>query len=113
MESVKKKTSGGKILFTVLGILGLVFLYLPIFVVAVYSLNPESVNSFPMKGISFNWFSVMAHDHMLMTSLWHSVLVAIISTMCAIILGVPLAYVMYRKKFPGKAFMEKIVGREF
>ena len=109
MESVKKKTSGGKILFTVLGILGLVFLYLPIFVVAVYSLNPESVNSFPMKGISFKWFSVMAHDHMLMTSLWHSVLVAVISTMCAIILGVPLAYVMYRKNFPGKAFMEKIV----
>ena len=109
MEYVKNKPTSGKIIFTILGILGLVFLYLPIIVVSVYSLNPDSVNSFPMRGVSFKWFGVMAKDHMLMTSLWHSVLVAVLSTICATILGVPLAYVMYKKKFPGKAFLEKIV----
>ena len=109
MESVRKRLSTGKIFFTVLGLLSLSFLYLPIIVVAVYSLNPDSVNSFPLKGISFKWFSVMIHDKMLMTSLWHSVVVAIIATICAIILGVPLAFVMYKKNFPGKALFEKVV----
>lgn len=103
------KASKGKIIFTVLGTLSLLFLYLPIIVVAIYAFNPDSVNSFPMHGFSFKWFSVMIHDKMLMTSLGHSVLVAVLATICAIILGVPLAYVMYRKNFPGKAFLEKVV----
>lgn len=109
MESVRQKPTKGKVLFTLLGVLSLVFLYLPIVVVAIYSLNPDSVNSFPMKGISFKWFGVMVRDRMLMTSLWHSVVVAILATCCAILLGVPLAFVMYRKNFPGKAFVEKVV----
>lgn len=109
MEFAKKRPTSGKILFTILGCLGLIFLYLPIVVVAIYSLNPDSVNSFPMKGISFRWFGIMAKDHMLMTSLWHSLVVAILATFFAILLGVPLAYVMYRKNFPGKTFLEKVV----
>lgn len=109
MEFAKKRLTSGKILFTILGCLSLIFLYLPIVVVAIYSLNPDSVNSFPMKGISFRWFGIMAKDHMLMTSLWHSLVVAILATFFAILLGVPLAYVMYRKNFPGKTFLEKVV----
>ena len=45
MESVRQKPTKGKVLFTLLGVLSLVFLYLPIVVVAIYSLNPDSVNS--------------------------------------------------------------------
>ncbi len=105
----KKNVSKGRVFFTFFGLLSLLFLYLPIIVVVIYSLNSDSVNSFPMKGLSFKWFSVMIHDNMLMSSLWHSLLVALISTACAVILGVPLAFVMYKKDFPGKAFIEKVV----
>jgi spermidine/putrescine transport system permease protein len=106
---MKEHTSLSAHVIAVIAILVLVFLYLPIVVVAVYSLNPDSVNSFPMKGISLKWFVVMFQDKALMISLGHSLMVAVIATGCAILLGVPLAYAMYRFTFPGKALLEKIV----
>lgn len=106
---MKSGKSVGNKMIAVAAILVLLFLYLPIIVVAVYSLNPDSVNSFPMKGVSFKWFGIMFRDRELMTALGHSVAVAVIATCCAIILGVPLAWVMYRFPFPGKSFLEKVV----
>lgn len=90
-------------------ILGLLFLYLPIVVVVLYSFNPDTVNSFPMSGFSFKWYSAMIQNNELITSLLHSVIVAIISTLDAILLGVPAAYVMFKCNFPGKHFFERIV----
>ncbi|MEH7480838.1 ABC transporter permease [Neobacillus drentensis] len=87
----------------------LVFLYLPLIVVTIYSFNPDSVNSFPMRGFSLKWYHVMAENEVLIESLKNSVVVALMSTLFAICLGVPGAFLVDRFNFPGKKLFERIV----
>ncbi len=96
-------------LLWLVSVLVLAFIYLPLFVVVLYSFNADSVNSFPITGFSFKWYRVMAENKALLESLEHSVIVAAISTCVAILLGVPGAFAMDRFHFPGKKIFERIV----
>lgn len=87
----------------------LAFIYLPLFVVVLYSFNADSVNSFPITQFSLKWYTVMAENKALIESLKNSVLVALISTTVAIMLGVPAAFALDRFDFPGKKIFERIV----
>ncbi len=58
-------------------VLVFVFIYLPLLVVVVYSFNPESVNSFPMTGVSLRWYRVMVENASLMKALRVSVAIAL------------------------------------
>lgn len=87
----------------------LAFIYFPLFVVVLYSFNADSINSFPMSGFSLKWYQVMLENEALIESLQHSVTVALISTVIAILLGVPGAFAMDRFHFVGKKVFERIV----
>lgn len=104
-----KKKQLSHVLITILGILILVFLYLPIVIVVAYAFNADTVNCFPMQGVSLKWFKVMAENDDLILALEHSLSIAVVSTLVACILGVPGAYAMYRYNFPGKNLLNKIV----
>lgn len=106
---MSKKFSTSTIFVSILAILSLLFLYLPIIVVVLYSFNTESVSSFPMSGLTLHWYGVMAQNTDLIQSLINSVIVAVIGTCVAILIGVPAAYGMYKYNFPGKAVLEKMV----
>lgn len=87
----------------------LAFIYLPLFVVVLYSFNADSVNSFPITSFSLKWYYVMAENKQLIESLEHSVTVALISTFIAVLLGVPGAFALDRFQFWGKKIFERIV----
>ncbi|MGO0062883.1 ABC transporter permease [Brevibacillus fluminis] len=87
----------------------LAFLYFPLLVVVVYSFNADSINSFPMTGVSLKWYQEMAQNKALIEALGHSVTVALISTTAAVLLGVPGAFAMDRFNFVGKKVFERIV----
>lgn len=85
------------------------YIYLPLLVVIVYSFNPDTVNSFPMRGVSLRWYRVMADDADLMRSLKISVAIALGGTVIGVLLGVPGAMALARHDFPGKKILERIV----
>lgn len=85
------------------------YIYLPLLVVIAYSFNPESVNSFPMRGVSLRWYREMAADAELMRSLKISVAIALGGTAIGVLLGVPGALALARYEFPGKRLLERIV----
>jgi spermidine/putrescine transport system permease protein len=87
----------------------LLFLYLPVIVVVLWSFNTEAISSFPMKGFTLRWYGEMFKNNQLVQALVNSVRVALVSTFLAIIIGVPGAYGMYLYKFPGKRILERIV----
>jgi spermidine/putrescine transport system permease protein len=93
----------------VLAIAVLVFVYLPLLVVIVYSFNPDAVNSFPMRGVSLRWYRVMLADERLMSALGVSVAIALGGTAIGVLLGVPGALAMSRHDFPGKRALERVV----
>lgn len=90
-------------------ILVFVFIYLPLLVVVVYSFNPESVNSFPMRGFSLRWYRVMLENASLMKALRVSVGIALGGTVVGVLLGVPGALALARHEFPGKKALERVV----
>lgn len=108
-NSMSKKHSKGSFIIVLLAIATLVFLYLPVIVVVLYSFNTESISSFPMKGFTFHWYGVMMQNSALIQALVNSLMVAVIGTLIAILIGVPGAYGMYKYKFKGKGALEKMV----
>jgi spermidine/putrescine transport system permease protein len=94
---------------TILAVAALLFLYLPVAVVVIYSFNTDSINSFPMAGFTFHWFSVMFSNKDLIQALINSFQVAVAGTVIAVLIGVPGAFAMYKYNFPGKRILERMV----
>lgn len=87
----------------------LAFIYLPMFVVVIYSFNPEAVNVFPMRGVSLRWYRIMAENETLISALKISLGIAVGGTIVGLLLGIPGAIALARYEFPGKRILERIV----
>lgn len=87
----------------------LAFIYLPMFVVVLYSFNPEAVNVFPMPGFSLRWYRIMAENETLISALKISLAIAVGGTLIGLLLGVPGALALARHEFPGKRILERVV----
>lgn len=70
------------------------FFYLPILILAVFSLNSAPLMAFPLTGFSFAWYRTLADNSVLLTGLLTSFLiaqpVAILSTSLGILAGLGL-----------------------
>lgn len=85
------------------------FMYFPMLIVVVYSFNPETVNSFPMKGVSLKWYEILLQDEALLTSLRISLGIALVSTVLALVIGITGALAIHKYQFKLKKFLERVV----
>lgn len=84
------------------------FLYLPIFILIVYSFN-NSKYSLNWKGFTLKWYEKLFENESLIEAALNSITVATLSSFVATILGVIGAVALYRYKFVGKKFLNSIV----
>jgi putative spermidine/putrescine transport system permease protein len=81
----------------------LLFLHVPIWVIFLYTLTPdETTYTFPLPGITFQWFGVAWNRPDLWRALTLSLQVASIATVAALILGTLAAAAVYRSNFFGR-----------
>src|SRR3569623_794155 len=73
----------------------LLFLYLPIAILIVYSFNLSKTN-IRWEGFTTSWYAKMFHDTPLVASLNESLLIACIVTVISVILGALGAWLLYR-----------------
>jgi spermidine/putrescine transport system permease protein len=66
------------------------FLYLPIAVLIIYSFNAAKL-AMAWQGFSLQWYAALARDHALMVACRNSILIAVVSTGVATLLGVSVA----------------------
>jgi putative spermidine/putrescine transport system permease protein len=78
------------------------FLMLPIVLIAVYAFNPSNVQSWPLKGLSTKWFSSTFSDGSMRSALWLSIRAGLITTTIAIVLGSMAAFAVHRFRFFGR-----------
>ncbi len=79
-----------------------IFIYIPIFVVALLSFTPQEVPTFPLTGISFTWYAELIppdHDERLINSLLRSLQIGILSAIGAGIVGTVAALGLVRYEF--------------
>jgi putative spermidine/putrescine transport system permease protein len=79
-----------------------VFLWLPLVVMAVYAFNSSNVQSWPIPGFTTRWFSAAWHDEEVRDALWLSVQAGLTATGIALVLGSLAAFALSRFRFFGQ-----------
>lgn len=77
------------------------FLVVPLVVVIGVSVTETEFLKFPPEGFTLKWYTALLGDRSYLDSFWLSAELAIASTAAALLLGVPAALVIARKRFPG------------
>lgn len=100
-----------KLVNSVLGawtVLVLIFFYLPIAILVGFSFNTSRLNII-WEGFTLQWYSAIWHDAVLVASLNNSLIIAVISTVLAVVLGTGGAWLLYRYQFPAVRFVMTMV----
>ncbi|WP_202932439.1 ABC transporter permease subunit [Vreelandella alkaliphila] len=94
---------------TVMLILGLLFLYLPMVVLVVYSFNASRLVTV-WAGFSTQWYGELFRDRQILAAVWTSLKIAFFSASMAVCLGTVAAFVMTRYgHFRGKTALSSMV----
>jgi spermidine/putrescine transport system permease protein len=78
------------------------FLYLPIAILAVLSFNDGDV-TFPLQGFTTEWYSRFLSNPSLLAALRRSAIVATASSAIAVALGTLVSFALVRRRFVGKS----------
>jgi spermidine/putrescine transport system permease protein len=86
-----------------------VFMFAPIAVVLILSVNASQFGGFPMTGLSFQWYGKLMQDEAIVrafqTSLWIGLTTAVVCTT----LGTMAALALVRYEFPGKHWVNALI----
>jgi len=88
------------------GVLGLVFLAVPILIVIPMSFSSAKALTFPPPSFSLRWYETFFGDPRWMDAMWISTLVALVSSVLALVLGSFAAYGLRRGSFAGRDWAE-------
>jgi len=102
-RQVKKRRRGQWLnrLLSLHGVLGYIFLYLPIIILVIFSFN-ASRHSVAWRGFTLNWYAELFRDELVGAALVKSLIVAGSSTVVSTVFGTMVALGMERYDFPGK-----------
>lgn len=79
-----------------------VFLYAPIAVLMVFSFNDSRLITFPLAGFTTRWYRLLLDNRELLEALQSSLMIAAVSSLIAVGLGVLASYVVVRRRFRGR-----------
>jgi len=80
----------------------LVFLYAPIVILLVFSFNNADIPAFPLSGFTLRWYHDFIHNGDLQAALETSAIVATISSLAAVALGILASVALTRSRFRGR-----------
>jgi len=86
-----------------------VFLYAPIAILLVFSFNNSDVPSFPLSGFTLHWYHEFLVNADLKGALETSAIVATISALAAVALGVLASLALTRRRFRGRAVVSAVL----
>jgi spermidine/putrescine transport system permease protein len=79
--------------------LALLFLFLPVIVLILMSLNSSVTGVFPLQGFSLRWYSAAVQNKILWPALQNSIMVALAAALLSAVLGTPAAFGLVRSSF--------------
>lgn len=81
------------------------FLYLPIAVLFLFSINTNTTFSFPLKGLTFDWYQKLFQADAVLRAARNSLIVASGSSFAATLLGIMVSILMMRYQFRSKTLL--------
>ena len=99
----------GRRLMRVFFALVIVFLYAPIAILLVFSFNRGAVPTFPLSGFTLRWYHEFATNAELQAALETSAIVAAISSVGAVALGILASLGLTRRGFRGRSLVTALL----
>lgn len=87
----------------------LVFLYLPVLLLPLFSVNTSPTPSFPIAGFTWDWYAELARTPTLLDATRNSLLVAVSASLVATVLGICGARAVTRYRFRGQRPMTGLI----
>lgn len=87
----------------------ILFLYAPIVILLVFSFNNDAVPSFPLSGFTLRWYDDFIHNGTMRAALESSAIVAALSSMVAVALGILASVALARRGFFGKGLVTALL----
>ena len=95
-------------LFAGCTVLILLFFYLPIAILVLFSFNESRLN-IQWTGFTFDWYAKLWHDAVLMRAVKNSLIVAGFSTVISVVLGTVGATLLHRFRYRAAGLLETLV----
>jgi spermidine/putrescine transport system permease protein len=86
-----------------------VFLYAPIAILLIFSFNNSDLPAFPLSGFTFHWYHQFLTNADLRGALETSAIIAALSSIGAVVLGVLASIALVRRRFVGKAAVSALL----
>jgi putative spermidine/putrescine transport system permease protein len=83
-------------------VLTLVFVYLPLLIIALYAFNESRIQAWPIEGFTLQWFERALHNQGARDALWVSIKAALGATLLALVLGTLASLAVSRYRFFGR-----------
>ncbi len=102
MGQAASRARGSRTLF-VYALLYVAFLYGPVVLLPIFSLNNSVFVAFPLSGFTTRWYSEMAADRAMRAALWNTLTVGAIASLGSTILGLLAAKALTQSRVPGRS----------
>lgn len=87
----------------------LIFLYLPVLLLPLFSFNDGTIVAFPMKGFTLKWYAQLGAQDTLLQAMANSLIVGAVTAIVATSLGLFAARAYVRYRFKGRELSEGLV----
>lgn len=85
------------------------FLYIPIWVLIIFSFNDSRTLTWPLTGFTLEWYEKLFTNADLQAAIANSFYVASSATILTLLVGVPAAMAIHRFHFPGKSLFRRLI----
>lgn len=87
----------------------LLFLYLPVVMVMVFSFSTDYTTRFPIRSLTLNWFAMVLANEELLNAARNSLIVAVGTALIAALIGTPAALALTRYRFHAQGTLSAII----
>lgn len=101
--------SSGSLLLPAYAVLYVVFLYLPVLLLPVFSVNSSAAPGFPLDGFTLDWYRELITTEALHEATWNSLVVATVTAIVSTLLGICGARAVTRYRFRGRRVMNALI----
>jgi spermidine/putrescine transport system permease protein len=99
----------GDHLLTLMALGALLFLYVPVLVLIVFSFNDNRSLTLPLRGFTLDWYQKFLNNSDMLEAIWNSLYVASVATAITIVIGTVAAFALDRVAFPGKTVFRRLI----
>jgi spermidine/putrescine transport system permease protein len=96
-------------ILTIMATGGILYLYVPVIVLIVFSFNDNRSLTLPLRGFTLKWYDKLLNNTDILTAIGNSLYVATIATAITIVIGTIAAFALDRVVFPGKSLFRRLI----